>query len=92
MNITTFARFFVRFNALAFLFWAAYALADFPAYYRNYDFVYEFPQAKTAAAQDFWCFILKIALQLLAAVILFAKTDETIKFLGGKTEESENEN
>jgi hypothetical protein len=81
MTIITFARFFVRFNALAFAFWAIYALIDFPAYYRNYRFLHEFPIQNTEAAQDFWCFVLKIALQLLAAVFLFGKTDRTISLL-----------
>ncbi len=92
MTILTFARFFIRFNALAFLFWALYALIDFPAYYRNYDIIREFPQTGTAYAQDFWCFVLKVALQLLVAVILFGKTDGVISFLSGQKDILKTEN
>lgn len=81
MNISEFARFFVRFNALIYAFWAVYELTNFPAYYRNFITLHEFAEVDSIAARDFTAYILRVALIVFAAVVLFGKTDKIIELL-----------
>jgi hypothetical protein len=78
MNLSDFARFFVRFNGAAFAFWALYAAVDLPYYIQNYRIVHEVSGADSLAARDLATTILKIALQLLPALVLLVRTDEVI--------------
>lgn len=78
MNLSDFARFFVRFNGASFAFWAIYAAIDLPPYVRNYSIVHEIPGADALAARDLATIVLKIAIQLLIALVLLVKTDQVI--------------
>ncbi len=78
MFLPDFARFFVRFNSASFAFWAIYTAIDLPPNIRNYSILHEVPSADALAARDLATIILKIALQLLIALVLLVKTDQVI--------------
>ena len=81
MNLSDFARFFIRFNGVSFIFWAIYTAIDLPPYVRNYRLVHEVPGADDLAAGDLLAIVLKIVIQLLVAFLLLAKTDPVISLL-----------
>ena len=81
MNLNRFAQFFVRFNGLCFVFWALYDALDFPVIYQNYRTVHEFPLRDSFLAREFFIFVARLALQLLAAVVLLGRTDKVITFV-----------
>ncbi len=78
MNLNDFARFFVRFNGASFAFWALHTLIDLPPLVRNYTIVHEVRGADALAARDLATFILKVALELLVALVLLVKTENVI--------------
>ncbi|MES2697681.1 MAG: hypothetical protein V4773_29730 [Verrucomicrobiota bacterium] len=78
MNLNDFARFFVRFNGASFVFWAFYTAIDLPPFVRNYRLVHEVRGADVQAAEDLAAIVLKIALQLIIALVLLVKTDQVI--------------
>ena len=81
MNLDSFARFFVRFNGLSFAFWAIHSLFDFPYLYSNFSIAKETGGTDSILAREFHVFAGKLALQLLAAALLLAKTDKVITFI-----------
>lgn len=81
MNLSDFARFFIRFNGVSFVFWAIYTAIDLPPYIRNYRIVHEVPGADNLAAEDLMAVVIKIVIQLLAAFLLLCKTDPVISLL-----------
>ncbi len=81
MNLDNFARFFVRFNGLCFLFWTVHSLVDLPYVYGTYKIVHEVLPITAAGVREFWMLIARVALQLLAAAVLFGRTDEVITLL-----------
>jgi len=81
MNLPDFARFFVRFNGAAFMFWALCAAIDLPPYVRNYGIVHEIPGADALAGRALATIVLKIALQLVVALLLLFKTDQVVSLL-----------
>jgi hypothetical protein len=81
MNLDSFARFFVRFNGLSFLFWAVYELFSLPEVYANYAIMKDNFASDSILAREFYVFIGRLALQLIAAALLLARTDKVITFV-----------
>jgi hypothetical protein len=81
MNLDRFARFFVRFNGLCFLFWAVHELFDFPYLYSSFTIAKETGTTDSILARGFYVFVGKLSLQLLAAALLLLRTDKVITFV-----------
>jgi multisubunit Na+/H+ antiporter MnhG subunit len=81
MNLDVFARFFVRFNGLCFVFWALHSLFDFPQVYTNYSIAKETGISGSILAREFYVFAGKFTLEILAAALLLARTNHVITFI-----------
>lgn len=81
MSTRDLARFFVRFQALCFLFYAVFELTGFPRAYRSFKMVHEFRELDSAMAEEFWIVVARIGLQLGAAVFLFGWSEKLIDLL-----------
>ena len=81
MNLDNFARFFVRFNGLCFAFWAIHSLFDFPYLYSNFTIAKETGVSGSILSREFYVFVGKFALEVLAAALLLARTDKVITFV-----------
>ncbi len=81
MNLDSFARFFVRFNGLCFAFWAIQSLFDFPYLYSNFTIAKEAGVSGSILSREFYVFVGKFALDVLAAALLLARTDKVITFV-----------
>jgi hypothetical protein len=81
MNLDSFARFFVRFNGLCFLFWAIHSLFDFPYLYSNFNIGKETGASGSILSREFYVFVGKFLLEILAATTLLARTDKVITFV-----------
>ncbi len=80
MNLDSFARFFIRFNGLTFIYWAIYTLFDFPQIYSNYAIAKDSGLTDSILAREFYGFVGKLAMQVLAAAVLLSRTDKVITF------------
>jgi len=81
MNLDHFARFFVRFNGVCFLFWALFECLGLPFFYLKYVFTQDITLSEVLLAQDFFIALGRICMQLLAAAILLGRTDKLITFI-----------
>ena len=81
MTTRELARFFVRFQAFCFLFYAVYEFTGFGSVYRDYTTIHEFAVANLAAASAFWILMSRFTLQLGAAIFLFCWTEKVIDFV-----------
>jgi hypothetical protein len=81
MNLDSFARFFVRFNGLCFAFWAIHSLFDFPYLYSNFNIAKETGASGSILSREFYVFVGKFLLEVLAAALLLARTDKVITFV-----------
>lgn len=81
LNLDTFARFFVRFYGLTFIFWAFYEGLDLPVRYENYRVIHESQLFDKAMAREFAVFVIRVALQLLVGLLLLGRTDRVITLI-----------
>ena len=85
MNIRDFARFFVRFQAAVFLFYAVVDFSYIGPYYRSFHLIHEYRDMDSAAASNFAAALFRIGIHLLVALVLFVKAEKVIDyFLGGR--------
>ncbi len=78
MNLDSFARFFVRFNGLCFLFWGLHDLISFPIYYSDFSSVNEGLFTDSFFGRQFYAYISQVAFQFLGAAFLLLKTNKVI--------------
>ena len=81
MTTRELARFFVRFQALCFLFYAIYEMTGFGSALRSLQTVHEFTELDSAAAETFWILMSRVTLQLGAAALLYGWTEKVIDFV-----------
>ena len=81
LNLDSFARFFVRFYGLTFIFWAFYDVLDLPVRYENYRTIHELQLFDQVAAREFAVFVIRVALQLLVGLLLLGRTDRVITLI-----------
>jgi len=85
MTTRELAKLIVRLQAAAFLFYAVIDLTYIGPYYRSYVTVHEVRTTDAIASQNFAAAVLRIALHLLAAVILFGLTERIVTLFAGRS-------